>query len=347
MIGQVRLVRKSRGSDESWFEISTNGLGCCVSYPACRPPAQAQYTANFQTNIISGVTSNWSGNYIVGSNTFADVLLIQNGGVLSDGTGYVGYNPGSSSNSVRVVSGGVWENTVLFVGYQGSSNSLVIAGGLVSATNLVVGAASATCDNVVQMNSGIVNITDANGDAVLEVRHGTFILNGGVLQVDRLVMTNACGLFVHHGGILSIGTLVLDPNLDADGDGIPNGYELAHGLDPLNPADASADNDHDGFTNLEEYQSGTDPNDPNSTPFRIAAVVRVGNDIRITWTTASGKTNVVQGTGGSIGGTYTNNFSDLSPIIVPAGNSVTATNYLDIGGATNFPARYYRVRLVP
>ena len=313
------------------------------------PPAQAQYTANFQTNIISGVTSNWSGNYIVGSNTFADVLLIQNGGVLSDGTGYVGYNPGSSSNGVQVVSGGVWQNTALFVGYQGSSNSLLIAGGLVSATNLVVGAASATCDNVVQMNSGIVNITDANGDAVLEVRHGTFILNGGVLQVDRLVMTNACGLFVRHGGILSVGTLVLDPNLDADGDGLPNGWEQAHGLDPLSSVGNNGPNgdpDHDGFTNLEEYEAGTDPQDPNSTPFRITSILQQGGNVLITWTTSGGKSNAVQFTKGSAGGSYSNNFTDLSPIIVPSGNGLTSTNYLDAGGATNKPNRYYRVRLV-
>ncbi|MGP8019737.1 MAG: hypothetical protein ACLPRE_01890, partial [Limisphaerales bacterium] len=46
-------------------------------------PASGQYTSNFQTNTISGVTNNWSGDYVVGSNTFADALLVRNGGVLS------------------------------------------------------------------------------------------------------------------------------------------------------------------------------------------------------------------------------------------------------------------------
>src|SRR5260221_2095741 len=31
--------------------------------------SHAQYSANFQTNIISGVTSNWTGDYLIGSNT--------------------------------------------------------------------------------------------------------------------------------------------------------------------------------------------------------------------------------------------------------------------------------------
>src|SRR5271169_4293254 len=33
-------------------------------------PSEAQYTANFQTNIISGVTSNWPSSYYVGFTNF-------------------------------------------------------------------------------------------------------------------------------------------------------------------------------------------------------------------------------------------------------------------------------------
>src|SRR5437867_226761 len=80
--------------------------------------SQAQYTANFQTNMISGVTSNWSGNYLVGSNTFADVLLVQSDGVLSNGVGYLGFEVGSSNNTATVAdSGSVWSSLLqLYVG---------------------------------------------------------------------------------------------------------------------------------------------------------------------------------------------------------------------------------------
>ena len=57
---------------------------------------------------------------------------------------------------------------------------------------------------------------------------------------------------------------------DDDGDGMPDDYELANELDPLNATDANADADGDGFTNLEEFRRGTDPQ--NAADFPIVPV---------------------------------------------------------------------------
>ena len=55
-------------------------------------------------------------------------------------------------------------------------------------------------------------------------------------------------------------------DLDSDGDGIPDEWEVANGMNPNDPADIDGDLDGDGYTNLEEYEAKTDPRDPNSHP---------------------------------------------------------------------------------
>jgi hypothetical protein len=50
------------------------------------------------------------------------------------------------------------------------------------------------------------------------------------------------------------------PYKDADGDGLPDGWEKKHGLNPSDPSDAVRDSDGDGYTNIEEFINGTDPN---------------------------------------------------------------------------------------
>ena len=51
---------------------------------------------------------------------------------------------------------------------------------------------------------------------------------------------------------------------DTDNDGMPDGYEVANGFNPLSAADAGQDADGDGLTNLKEFQLGTKPRDSDS-----------------------------------------------------------------------------------
>jgi hypothetical protein len=90
-----------------------------------------------------------------------------------------------------------------------------------------------------------VAAVDANG-VVTAQRSGAVMisaLNEGVLGVVRLQVVLA-------------GSTV--------GDGIPDDWKVAHGLDPNDPNVALEDPDNDGLTNLEEYQAGTDPNNPDT-----------------------------------------------------------------------------------
>jgi len=56
-----------------------------------------------------------------------------------------------------------------------------------------------------------------------------------------------------------------DPTGDYDFDGMPNGWELAYGLNPKID-DANEDKDGDGYKNIIEYREGSNPNDKNSIP---------------------------------------------------------------------------------
>jgi alpha-amylase len=104
---------------------------------------------------------------------------------------------------------------------------------------------------------------------------------------------------------------------------------------------AEDDPDGDGCNNLCEFLGGTDPTNSASS-LRILSVVPEANDLRITWLTAGGKTNVVQAAPDLLDGYF-----DVSSNLIINGTGDTVTNFLDVGAATNVPARFYRVWLVP
>lgn len=65
---------------------------------------------------------------------------------------------------------------------------------------------------------------------------------------------------------------------DLDGDGIPNAYETANGLNP-NVNDAALDLDGDGLTNLAEFQRGTSANKADTDGDRLRDGVESGSGV--------------------------------------------------------------------
>ncbi len=75
-------------------------------------------------------------------------------------------------------------------------------------------------------------------------------------------------LFVFFGIVLVLASASvsgLDPlKEDTDADGIPDGWEDTHGLNPNDARDASLDYNHNGRTNYQEYKNSSDPWDEDT-----------------------------------------------------------------------------------
>ncbi|MFO1490597.1 MAG: hypothetical protein U1F87_06730 [Kiritimatiellia bacterium] len=85
--------------------------------------------------------------------------------------------------------------------------------------------------------------------------------------------------------------------LDSDYDTLPDGWETANNLDPLNPNGASgpaADVDLDGMTNWQEWFTGTLPRQ-NSSVLRVAITGNLAaSNGELVWPTLPGRTYTLQ-----------------------------------------------------
>jgi len=158
--------------------------------------------------LVTGTNSFWSnrGNLSVGDSGSGNRLVISNGGLVGNGYGYLGYNSSSSNNVVLVTgAGSFWSNGAgLHVGSYGSGNRLVISnGGTVSSSTAVyLGFDSSSSNNLLTVGGGSLIVTNPAGSGVLDIRRGTNVLNAGLIDVDRLLLTNARSIFEFNGGTL-------------------------------------------------------------------------------------------------------------------------------------------------
>lgn len=142
--------------------------------------------------------------------------------------------------------------------------------------------ASGSYDNV-----GIIDYQWDFGDGTFEnstipsvihtyAKPGVYTVTLAVMDGTGNVDATSISIVVHRD---TDGDLLADYlDTDDDNDGMPDDWEILHGLDPLDPSDASLDPDGDDLSNLTEYQMDSDPNvytSPSPFPLLIVLVVAI------------------------------------------------------------------------
>jgi PKD repeat protein len=140
-------------------------------------------------------------------------------------------------------------------------------------------------------------------------------------------------------GVNTNQALVMVLVADSDGDGLPDAWEIANGLNPNDPSDADLDSDGDGFTNRQEYLAGTDPRNAASALWIVTSAVSSGN-FQLSFSSVAGKLYSVERNANL---TLSNGWSAITNNVPGNGGAILVVD----PSAAALSNMFYRVHLLP
>jgi hypothetical protein len=256
------------GTEQSPPPVNATAFGAPINWSATGSPSKGWIMLFDGTNTLRDfVIWGWTAAQISTLNVTINGVNLT-GGTIASGNHW-------SGNGITTPGTGIFS----VIKRQGNSDTNTAA----NFTNTTTGA------NFFATNVGLtvpwitttpVTLTPANAAFANGVFIGTAtlstVINGAILKATDPASGN-----LGHSAAIDI-TAALP---DADGDGLPDPWESAHGI-----TNAAADDDGDGFTNAQEYLAGTAPNSVDSRlSISSAELPDGGAHLTITWPAIAGK----------------------------------------------------------
>ncbi len=204
------------------------------------------------------------------------------------------------------------QSSYAFTVMQGASGSLLIPLSNFGTQPLVISnlafsepwaVASTTSASIGGLSSGSILFTASASNLAPGIHSGTLEIQSNAPGSLTKTLTVSIMVFAHELG-----------ETDSDSDGLPDWYEIAHGLD-LTRDDSVEDSDGDGFSNFLEYLYGSLA---SSATIQPDIGITIGQAVEIIIPTVTGATYQIQSTEALGSGVWSN----IGPPIVGDGTAV-------------------------
>jgi hypothetical protein len=242
--------------------LVTSGNNFTLSWPAATGAtaytAQVSSTSNFSTVLSNSTVTTTSATFtgLTDGTTYYYRVRSEAGSYVSSWSNVVSSRQNANGPVVRVSNGVTYLYT--------TRNSLILNG---------------TCTDALSTPQSVtvngLTATTTDGFATWSI---PLTLTTG----DNFVTIVATGSVASGGGSTAL-SIVITRQTSTQGDGLPDTWKTAHGINPAAPSTESGpggDPDHDGLTNLQEYAFNLDPQSPGSNPCRTSTQTNAADGLK-------------------------------------------------------------------